>query len=155
MGDSDEENYATFGVPLDPLDEGTQTINYRASVLCYKCSFSSRYIENISIPQRTSHERSPLRLRISMPMTPKVDVGFTGHLQVVSQRDTSTLSALAMAGDRSSSSLLGAVRRTISFNDQKISWMKKTRVSLGLLPKAFVPPAIMLIMDREGRRGRE
>jgi len=24
MGDSDEENYATFGVPLDPLDEGTQ-----------------------------------------------------------------------------------------------------------------------------------
>jgi len=25
MGDSDEENYATFGVPLDPLDEGIRT----------------------------------------------------------------------------------------------------------------------------------
>lgn len=22
MGDSEEENYVTFGVPLDPLDEG-------------------------------------------------------------------------------------------------------------------------------------
>lgn len=90
-----------------------------------------------------------------MPTTPKVDVDFMGRLQAVSQRDTSILSALAMAGDRSSSNLAEAARRTTSFNDRKISWTKRTRVFLGLLPKAFEPPVIMLIMGREERKGKE
>lgn len=66
-----------------------------------------------------------------MHMTPKVDVGFTEPLQAVSQQDTSTPSALAMAGDHSNSSLPEAAKQTTLFSDQKTLWMKRTRVSSG------------------------
>lgn len=89
-----------------------------------------------------------------MPMMPKADAGFTEPSLVVSLLDTSTPSVLAMVGDHSSSSLPGAARQTASLNNQKILWMRKIQVSLGLLRKEFELPAITLIMDRRERRGR-
>jgi hypothetical protein len=149
MSDSDEENYAIFGVPLDPLDEGI----YKQHELSYKLSY--KYFYYIKILQKTSQGKNLLQLKISMLMMLKVDVGFMEHLQVDFQQDISILLALAMVGDHSSSNHLEATKQIILLNDRRILWMKKIQVFLGSLLKGFELPVIMLIMEKEERKEKE
>lgn len=89
-----------------------------------------------------------------MPMMLKAGAGFTEPSLVVSLLDTLTPLVLVMAGDHSNLSLPGAAKQTTLLNGQKILWMRKIQVSLGLLQKVFKPPVITLIMDIKERKGR-
>lgn len=110
-------------------------------------------LSKILIFQRTSQERSQLQSRINTLTMLKVGAGFTERSPADFRRATSTRSALAMVGGRSSSNPPGATKQIASLNDQKTSWMRKTQVFSGSLPKGFELPATTLIMEKEERRG--